>query len=494
MIIAELERHGVRVAGLCADSRAVRPGDVFVAVKGHRVDGRDFIAPAIARGAVAVVHEAGGVPRLPVPAVGVLHLERLTGELAHLVYGRPSERLRLVGVTGTNGKTSVTHWIATALAAGGRLCALVGTLGTGFPGRLAESPNTTPDAIVLHREMAGFLESGAAACAMEVSSIGIEEGRVGGAVFDTAVFTNLTRDHLEYHGTMEAYGAAKGKLFAWPGLKAAVVNLDDPFGVHLASACAGRMRVIGYSLDAAAARDPGSSLDRLASTGVDLLVAEDLRVGQAGIGFDVRGMPVRSPLIGRFNASNLLAVLGVLLAGGQPARDAVATLGELRAPAGRMESAGGAGAPLVLVDYAHTPDALEKALTTLRETARARGGRLFCVFGCGGDRDPGKRPLMGEVAEAQADGVLVTSDNPRFENPIAIIDGILDGMVSPPEVEPDRASAIARAVREAAPADVVLVAGKAHAPYQEIAGVRHPFSDMQIVREALAQYPEGRGA
>ncbi|MBL8485871.1 MAG: UDP-N-acetylmuramoyl-L-alanyl-D-glutamate--2,6-diaminopimelate ligase [Rhodocyclaceae bacterium] len=488
MIVAELERHGVRVAGLCADSRAVRPGDVFVAVRGHRVDGRDFIGAAIARGAAAVVHEAGRVPPLPVPSVAVPGLDRMTGELAHLVHGRPSERLRLVGVTGTNGKTSVTHWIAQALAGTGRRCALVGTLGLGFPGALAESANTTPDAIVLHRELAGFLAQGASACAMEVSSIGIEEGRVGGAAFDTAVFTNLTRDHLEYHGTMEAYGAAKAKLFDWPGLRAAVVNLDDAFGAHLAALCAGRMRVLGYSLDEEAARDPGSALGRLAASGVELLLAEGLRVGQAGLEFRVGGVPVRSPLLGRFNASNLMAVLGALLAGGLSMGDAVAALGGLRAPAGRMEAAGGEGVPLVVVDYAHTPDALEKVLATLRETARARGGRLHCVFGCGGDRDPGKRPLMGEVAEALADGVLVTSDNPRFENPIAIIDAIVEGMVSRPEVEPDRGAAIVRAVREAAPEDVVLVAGKGHEPYQEIAGVRHPFLDMDVVRGALGLF------
>ncbi len=485
MIVADLEGRGVRIANLCADSRAVNPGDVFVALRGHRVDGRQYIAAALARGAAAVIHEAGGVAALPVPAVGVEGLDRICGELAHQVYGRPSACMRLIGVTGTNGKTSITHWLAQALGAAGTPCALVGTLGNGFPGELVESPNTTPDPITLHRNLAAFAARGARACAMEVSSIGIEEGRVAGAVFDTAVFTNLTRDHLEYHGSMEAYGAAKARLFAWPALKAAVVNLDDAFGARLASDCAGRLRVIGYSLDAEGARDSASALGQLAARGVELLVAENLAVGSAGIAFRAAGRDLRSGLIGRFNASNLLAVLGTLMAGGMEADAALAALAGLRPPPGRMETAGGIGQPLAVVDYAHTPDALEKALSTLRETARARGGRLVCVFGCGGDRDPGKRPLMGEVAEALADSVVVTSDNPRFEHPLAIIDAILEGMVSRPAVEPDRARAIALALGEADGADVVLVAGKGHEPYQEVAGVRHPFSDMAVVLRTL---------
>jgi UDP-N-acetylmuramoyl-L-alanyl-D-glutamate--2,6-diaminopimelate ligase len=352
---------------------------------------------------------------------------------------------------------------------------VIGTLGNGFPDKLAESANTTPDAITLHRQLAGFVEHGAVACAMEVSSIGLDQHRVGGVNFDVAVFTNLTRDHLEYHGTMAAYGAAKAKLFDWPGLGAAVVNLDDPFGAELDARLAGRVRTFGYTLTGKVSRG-------------ETLAAQDFRMTPTGIAFTLNGIAIAAPVIGRFNAANLLAVIGALLAGEETLDEIGGVLPRLTFPPGRMQAIGGHDAPLAVIDYAHTPDALDKALATLRETATARGGRLVCVFGCGGDRDPGKRPLMGEIAERLADRVLLTSDNPRSEDPEMIIAAIAAGMKQKPEIEVDRARAIDKAFREADRCDVILIAGKGHEPYQEIAGMRHPFSDLERAHAALEQF------
>ena len=479
-ILQQLERKGVAARRLTADSRRVQSGDVFVAFPGAQADGRDFIAQALQKGAAAVIAEAGrpasGVGAGDAPLVEVAGLSLLSGELAHLVYGRPSEQLWLAGVTGTNGKTSVSQWVAQALNLMQHRCAVIGTLGNGFLDALDESPNTTPDAITLHAALAGFVAQGAQACAMEVSSIGLDQGRINGAALDVAVFTNLTRDHLEYHGTMEAYAAAKEKLFLVPGLAAAVLNLDDPMGIALAAKLKGRLHTFGYALDAGR---PG-----LAD---EALCAEDLRMDAAGIEFELRGVKFAAPLVGRFNASNLLAVIGALLARHERLEDIAAALRRLRPPPGRMQAVGGMHEPLVVVDYAHTPDALEKALGVLRETAAARGGQLVCVFGCGGDRDPGKRPQMGDIAARLADRVLVTSDNPRGEDPLTIIAGIVAGMPPPRRIEPDRAQAIAAAVLEADARDVILLAGKGHEAYQEIAGVRHPFSDLDAARSALAE-------
>lgn len=379
----------------------------------------------------------------------------------------------MIGVTGTNGKTSVTQWIAQALTARGRKCALVGTLGNGFPGALVPGPNTTPGAHVLREFLPESVRQGARACAMEVSSIGLHQNRVAGLRFDVAVFTNLTRDHLEYHGTMEAYAAEKAKLFAWPGLRAAVLNLDDAFGRELAGRLRGRVLTIGYTLEDERGADTVLRAAALAETG-------------AGLSFALDGIRFEVPVVGRFNAANLLAVIGALLAGGEKLADIAGALKHIVPPPGRMQPVGGENAPLVVVDYAHSPDALEKVLTTLRGTATARDGRLVCVFGCGGDRDPGKRPQMGAIAERLADAVVVTSDNPRGENPQAIIEQILAGMTVQPVVEPDRATAIHVAIAQAGERDVILLAGKGHEPYQEIAGVRIPFSDLDCATSALA--------
>ena len=477
-ILGELERKGVAVTRLTADSRRVQPGDVFVAFPGAQVDGRDFIAQAVAKGAAAVLAEAGAAAAGEnAPIVEVHGLAALSGEIAHLVYGRPSEQLWLAGVTGTNGKTSVTQWIAQAMNSLRHRCAVVGTLGNGFLEALDESPNTTPDAITLHAALAGFVARGADACAMEVSSIGLDQGRINGAAFDVAVFTNLTRDHLEYHGTMAAYAAAKEKLFHVPGLAAAVLNLDDPVGIELAARLKGRAgtRTIGYALTEV----DGSCTD-------ENLRAENLSMGAAGIAFDLRGVRFAAPVVGRFNVSNLLAVIGALLARNERLEDIAAALRGIRPPPGRMQALGGTQEPLIVVDYAHTPDALENALGVLRETAVARSGSLICVFGCGGGRDPGKRPQMGAIAERLADRVVLTSDNPRSEDPQAIIDGILAGLKRPALVQSDRARAIADTVGTADRRDVILLAGKGHEPYQEIAGVRHPFSDIAAAKSALA--------
>ncbi|MDP1653046.1 MAG: UDP-N-acetylmuramoyl-L-alanyl-D-glutamate--2,6-diaminopimelate ligase [Rhodocyclaceae bacterium] len=381
--------------------------------------------------------------------------------------------LFMVGVTGTNGKTSVTQWVAHALTRLGRKCALVGTLGNGFPGALVPSPNTTPGAHVLREFLPEIVRQGAQACAMEVSSIGLHQGRVAGIRFDVAIFTNFTRDHLDYHGTMEAYADEKRKLFEMPGLRTAVINLDDAFGRKLAARLKGKVHTIGYTLEAV--------------TGTDtVLRATDLVETGTGISFMLDGVRFSAPVVGRFNASNLLAVIGALLAGEEKPGDIAAVLKHITPPAGRMQSVGGADAPLVVVDYAHSPDALEKVLTTLRATATARDGRLVCVFGCGGDRDAGKRPQMGAIAEQLADAVVLTSDNPRNEDPQAIIAAILAGMQSQPAVEPDRTAAINAAIAQADVRDVILLAGKGHEPYQEIAGVRLPFSDLEIAKSALA--------
>lgn len=472
------------VRRLVNDSRAVKPGDTFVAYPGHARDGRDYIAQAVANGAAAVLWERTGFrwnPQWRVANLGVPGLRRHAGEIASRLHGRPSRRLRVIGVTGTNGKTTCSQWIAQALTRCGRRCAVIGTLGYGLRMPLKPLANTTPDALWLHAQLAEFARRGAQAVAMEVSSIGLDQDRVAGVEFDTALFTNLSRDHLEYHRTMGRYGEAKARLFAWETLRHAVVNLDDGFGAELAR----RIRrpgldVIGYGFGTA----KGAQV-----TGAHLVS------GVSGVSFDVRtpwgAARVTGAVPGRHNASNLLGVLAVLLAGGIPLRRAVAALAALKPLPGRLQRLGGGAKPLVVVDYAHTPDALEQVLTTLRELLTQsrvtnHEPRLTCVFGCGGERDPGKRPRMGRVAARLADRVVVTSDNPRSEEPDDIIGDIVVGVAGGVEIEPDRRAAILRAVAEARRGDIVLVAGKGHETYQEIRGVRHPFSDAAVAREALA--------
>ena len=484
-ILGLLAAQGARVTGLAADSRSLAAGEVFVAYPGVRSDGRKFIPGAIARGASAVLWERQGFQwnaEWHVPNVPVDDLRGLAGPLAHEVYGRPSERLWTMGVTGTNGKTSCSHWLAQACCACGARTALVGTLGTGFPGKLDAGLNTTPDAILLHRSLARLLEQGAQGVAMEVTSIGLDQGRVNGVAFGAALFTNLSRDHLDYHADMESYARAKQRLFETPTLKHAVLNLDDVQGVHLAHALAGLgVNRAGYSCFAGVAARAG--LERYAE-------AHAIDVSPLGIAFDLKSSwgeaHVQSKLLGRFNVSNLLGVLVTMLVSGVPFERAVAALGDLRPVAGRMQRLGGGGKPLVVVDYAHSPDALEKALVTLKDVAREGGGRLIAVFGCGGDRDRGKRPLMGAVASRHADAIVLTSDNPRGEDAAAIIAEISSGVAAAHEAIEDRREAIAHAIAAADAGDVVLLAGKGHETTQEVAGRLLPFSDALEAERALA--------
>ena len=487
-ILRQLAAQGVRVTGLATDSRAIAPGEVFLAYPGGRSDGRRFVADAVARGAAAVVWERSGFDWSAegrVPNVGVDGLRALAGPLAHEVYGRPSEKLWIIGVTGTNGKTSCTQWIARACGECGARTAVVGTLGTGFPGALEPGLNTTPDPVLLHRSLARLRAAGAQGAAIEVTSIGLDQGRLNGIAFGAAVFTNLSRDHLDYHGDMESYARAKRRLFQAPGLRHAVLNLDDVQGVQIARAISGGgVTRTGYSCFEGVAERAG--LERFVE-------AHAISLSADGVAFRLRSSwgdaPVQARLLGRFNVSNLLAVAGAMLASGVPFDRVVPALARIEPVDGRMQRLGGGAAPLVVVDYAHSPDALEKTLVTLRDVARASGGRLLVVFGCGGDRDRGKRPLMGAVAARNADHVVVTSDNPRGEDPAAIIADVVAGIPGPHEVIEDRRAAIEHAVALAGPGDIVLLAGKGHETYQEVAGRRLPFSDAATAARALAERP-----
>jgi UDP-N-acetylmuramoyl-L-alanyl-D-glutamate--2,6-diaminopimelate ligase len=481
---------------LVSDSRRVAQGDVFFAYPGEAADGRRFIASAVDKGAAAVVYDGSDFAwdqAWNVPHLAVANLKANAGAIAHAYYGQPDAALFTVGITGTNGKTSCALWTAQALARLGDTAAVIGTLGVGLV-REGSEPEfdatgyTTPDAVLLAGELDKLRAAGAAALAIEVSSIGLVENRTAGMHFDVAVFTNLTRDHLDYHGDMDSYEAAKLKLFEWPGLKTAVVNLDDAAGVRVAMHLRTHfphVAVTGYTLRPASEQ---ADID-----GVAILRASNLRSRPAGTEFQLDSpfgaSLARTRMVGRFNASNVLAVLGALLAKGIELPAALDAIEALQPAPGRMQQVGGQDAPLVVIDYAHTPDALEKTLDALRPVARERGGALWCVFGCGGDRDPGKRPQMGRIAQA-ADHVVVTSDNPRSEEPRAIIAQILAGMDkdSPAQTQAieDRATAILAAVKHAAKADVILLAGKGHEPYQEIKGRKMPFSDADHAALALS--------
>jgi UDP-N-acetylmuramoyl-L-alanyl-D-glutamate--2,6-diaminopimelate ligase len=482
-MLDRLSQLGVPLADLTADSRAVKMGSIFVAYPGTAQDGRKFIADAVAKGAAAVIWERQGFrwdDTLDVPNIGVENLRGRISEIAGHVYGNPSEALWMAGVTGTNGKTSVSQWIGAALDGLGRRSAVVGTLGNGLVGERTEGRNTTPDPIVLQRLLSEYLRRGARAVAMEVSSHGLDQGRVAGVHYDLGIFTNLTRDHLDYHGTMERYAEAKYRLFATPGLTHAVVNVDDEYGATLARRLAGGgLELLTYGHSAAAE-----------------LRAADIRLSEAGVAFRVEGRwgegQVEAAVLGAFNVSNLLAVLGALRAAGVDFGEALAAVSRLEPVPGRLERVGGGTRPLVVVDYAHTPDALDKALVALKP-AVAPGHRLVCVFGCGGDRDAGKRPLMGAAAARLADQLIVTSDNPRGEDPMAIIAQVLEGIPNGrAEAIEDRQVAIFSAVHHARPGDVVLLAGKGHETYQEICGVRHPFNDREVAAAALEDWEAHR--
>lgn len=472
--LRQIAAQGAMIRALSSDSRRCGPGVAFLAYPGEKADGRAHIADAIGRGAAAVLWEAGGFAwhrEWRVPNVAVQDLKQHAGELAHEFYGRPSEALWVCGVTGTNGKTSCSQWVAAGLAAHGARSAVIGTLGAGFPPALADALNTTPDALEVHRLLKQFLVEGASAVAMEVSSHGLVQGRVQGVAFDCALFTNLSHDHLDYHVTMEAYAEAKARLFDMPGLETAVLNLDDVVGVRLARRLEGRgMRIIGYSLSGV-------------RNGEEFIAATRVAPGEMQIESSWGRAAARVNQLGRFNMANALGVAGCLIAHGVPFEACLSFLENLPPVPGRMQQVG--EQPLVVVDYAHTPDALEKVLQALRPVAAQRGGKLVAVFGAGGDRDPAKRPVMGRVVSRLADRAVVTSDNPRTEDPRGIISQIESGMEKPHEIEPDRARAIAAAIADAHESDVILIAGKGHENYQEIGARRLPFSDAAVARDAL---------
>jgi len=480
-----LAQRGARA--LTTDSRRVTAGDAFIAWPGYGVDGRQFVPQAFAAGASACLVEAHGVEAFSFDGDGVAALPELksrTGALASGFMGAPSERLDVIAVTGTNGKTSTTWWVAQALSSLGRRCGVIGTLGVGEPpsadraSAIAFTGMTTPDPVTVQAGFKRFVDAGLSACAIEATSIGIEEHRLTGTKIDVALYTNLTLDHLDYHGSMEAYWQAKAKLFAWPGLRAAVVNIDDAQGAALVPMLRPPLDVWTYSASQAAR-----------------LRADDIRYDDGGLRFllqegDARA-DVRTRLIGDYNVANLLATIGGLRALGVSLDEAARACATLTPVPGRMDRVpSGADAPQVVVDYSHTPDALEKALVALRPFAVQRGGALWCVFGCGGNRDQGKRPLMGALAQRLADQVVATSDNPRNEPPAFILLQIVAGLKGSQErvkVIEDRRLAIAHAVRHADARDVILIAGKGHEDYQEVMGVKHHFSDSEEAAAALAQ-------
>jgi UDP-N-acetylmuramoyl-L-alanyl-D-glutamate--2,6-diaminopimelate ligase len=470
------------VGAVCVDSRESAPGSLFLAVAGLTTHGLAFTEAALAAGAVALCWEPApgqSLPALPAgfPAFAVPGLGQQVGRIAARAVGDPSAQMRVLGVTGTNGKTSISQIYAQALTDAGERCGVLGTLGYGLYGALSAGEHTTPDAVRVQQLLAGFRAAGAGHAALEVSSHALDQGRVAGVRFQTAVFTNLTRDHLDYHGDLEAYAAAKRKLFRWPELGVAVVNADDAIGRTILAELPGSVRAVAYGLDAnevGSARASVRVLGRrlaLDATGLRVAVESDFGSGE-----------LRARLLGRFNAANLLAVLGALAAGGMPFARALELLAAARTVPGRMECFGGHGGPLVVVDYAHTPDALGQVLLAARPHST---GRLVCVFGCGGDRDQGKRPQMGAVAAAHADQVVLTDDNPRTEDPDRIVAEIAAGVAAPQRaklaVERDRAKAIAGAVAAARAGDVVLVAGKGHEDYQIVGRERRPYSDRATV-------------
>jgi len=478
-----------RVTGtLRTDSRQLQPGDGLLAWPGAAADARAHVVGALAAGAQACLVEHDGVQVFGFADTRIATYQGLkaaSGRVADAWFGAPSQSLAVLAVTGTNGKTSTAWWLAQALSnlnpelAKSLPCGVVGTLGVGVPPHLVSTGLTTPDAVALQAALADFVKQGLRACAIEASSIGIEEQRLAGTRIHTAVLTNVTQDHLDYHGDMDRYWRAKASLFAWPTLRAAVINVDDPYGAELAAQLAGgALDVWTLSITSGAANQAR-------------LQAQDIRYEADGVAFDVveggETLRLSTQLIGAFNVSNVLGVIATLRTLGIPLAAAVQACGHLSPVPGRMECVSAPGRPLVAVDYAHTPDALAQALDALRPLAQARGGKLWCVFGCGGNRDTSKRPLMGAVAAAHADRVVVTSDNPRLEAMDAIISQILLGLtgLADVQVEPDRACAIAQTLAQAAPADVVLLAGKGHEDYQDIAGQRLPFSDLDQVNKAF---------
>lgn len=461
------------------DSRTIVGGELFIAIPGIQSDGRRFIADALTRGAAAVlVDDSEGFASETVVRPGLIlvvpGLKNKVGFLAHYFYQQPSERLKVMGVTGTNGKTSCCWFAAQILHRLGERCALLGTVGRGLPDQLEASLNTTTDVLSLHRYMAELVADGIPALAMEVSSHGLDQGRVGGTVFQVALFTHISRDHLDYHGSLAEYAAAKARLFSQCRYRYAVIGKDDVFAGLMISSCPPGADITTWSLEDASADVYLSDIVALPQ-GFRATIHTPWGTGE-----------LNSPLLGRFNLENLLGVIAALCVQGHPLAQILSVIPDISAPPGRMQRCG--DQPLVLVDYAHTPDAISSVLAALREHSRG-DGQIVCVYGCGGDRDRGKRPLMTAAALAGADSVVLTSDNPRSEDPEQIFADALAGVVDTDrqriQVISDRSTAISAAINGAGPGDMVVIAGKGHENYQEIHGVRHHFDDVEQVQSVL---------
>jgi UDP-N-acetylmuramoyl-L-alanyl-D-glutamate--2,6-diaminopimelate ligase len=481
--IAKIPASDARVSDLTLDSRQARSGSLFFALPGLKDHGLKFAADAAARGASVVLWEPGLAGKTAEPAAAALppdvfsaavpNLKSLVGRIADRFFNWPSSQLRITGITGTNGKTTCAYLLAQCLEQLGKSAAYMGTIGWGRPSELAEPTHTTPDAVTVQRILAQLRSSGVREVAMEVSSHALDQSRVDGVRFHVAAFTNLTRDHLDYHGSMQAYGEAKAKLFQSPDLKHIVLNIGDEFGRALARDYDGSAALIAVWVGAG---DSRWLADRA-------LHATEVHMEARGIAIELDGsfgkLTVKTQLMGRFNAENSLVVIACLLSLGVPLGEAAKALAECKPAPGRMEvvkiDEGAVEKPTVVVDYAHTPDALSKALNAAREHCK---GALWCVFGCGGDRDAGKRPVMGAIADELADQIIVTDDNPRSEDPQAITQDIVRGIKSrAARVIHDRGEAIATALREAQAVDLVLIAGKGHEDYQIYGDTRRSFSD-----------------
>jgi len=470
------------ISGLTQDSRSVRENNLFIAIKGSRLDGHDYIRDALSRGASAILVDAEaltgtGELAAKVPLIPIPHLQKQLGSLAARFYGDPAKKLRMIGVTGTSGKTSCSYFIAQSLQSLNIPCGMIGTLGNGFYGAMGSVGLTTPDAITLQATLHDFVQQGANAIAMEVSSHGIDQGRINGIEFETGIFTNLSQDHLDYHGDMESYAAVKRRFIADRSVKNVIINADDPRGLQWINELSHQPSIFAY----------GTGKQMLPAS-VPLVYAEEIKSTGEGIRAMLRSpfgqAEIVLPLMGQFNLSNGLAVFTTLCLYGVAFPEAVHCLSQLKTVPGRMQSLGGGGYPLVIVDYAHKPDALEKVLQALREHVQ---GKLWCVFGCGGERDRGKRPLMANIAETLADQVIVTNDNPRHENPLDIVADILKGFSHPERVfiELDRSKAIQNSIQSAAAGDCVLIAGKGAEHYQQMGDEKIPFDDVEKAKEYL---------
>lgn len=474
----------ITINNLSLDSREIEPGYLFFAISGEKVNGVEFINNAIEKGAAAVVWESStevdaievnwrkSSGNIEVPIIAISNLTQLVGEFANRFYTKPSDNISVCGITGTNGKTSCADFIAQVMSVDAP-CGLLGTLGSGIYPNLKETGFTTPDAIACHRWLADIKSKNAVYAVMEVSSHALMQGRVSGIHFNSAVFTNLSRDHLDFHGDMESYESAKAKLFEFPKLKNAIINIDDAAGRNIVGKLSDDIHCVRYGMDSSFKPDVIGSELKLDQHGLSMQVSTPWGKGQ-----------LTSPVMGHFNASNLLAVLSVMLLQGIEFNEALNRLSKVESVAGRMQRFGGDNSPLVVVDFAHTPDALEQVLNSLRQHTQHN---LWCVFGCGGDRDKGKRPLMGAIAEAKADYVVLTNDNPRNENPEKIIEGIKAGMNGNENIsiEDDRHNAIHFAISQAQAGDVVLIAGKGHEDYQLIGDKKYPFNDVEEVKQQL---------